>query len=67
MENAKIVNQIIEYVPTIDWSVSVDDEAVSLFETTIRYMGGLLAGYDLLNGPLRQLADDVSCGEIPRE
>lgn len=60
MENAEIVNQIIEYVPTIDWSVSIDNEAVSVFETTIRYMGGLLAGYDLLSGPLNQLAVDVS-------
>lgn len=62
MESAEIVNQIIEYVPTIDWSVSIDNEPVSLFETTIRYMGGLLSGYDLLNGPLKQLADDVSSG-----
>lgn len=60
MENAEIVNQIIDYVPSIDWSVSIDNEAVSLFETTIRYMGGLLSGYDLLSGPLKQLANDVS-------
>lgn len=67
MENAEIVNQIIDYVPTIDWSVSIDNEAVSLFETTIRYMGGLLSGYDLLSGPLKQLANDVSCRDIGYE
>jgi mannosyl-oligosaccharide alpha-1,2-mannosidase len=60
MGNAQIVNQILEHIPTIDWSVSADDEVVSLFETTIRYLGGLLAGYDLLTGPLSDLADDQS-------
>jgi mannosyl-oligosaccharide alpha-1,2-mannosidase len=54
----EIVNEIIDYVPTIDWSVSYDNEVVSLFETTIRYLGGLLSGYDLLSGPLAHLADN---------
>lgn len=54
----EIVNEIIDYVPTIDWSVSYENEAVSLFETTIRYLGGLLSGYDLLSGPLADLADN---------
>ena len=53
----EIVNEIIDYVPTIDWSVSYNDELVSVFETTIRYLGGLLSGYDLLSGPLAHLAD----------
>jgi mannosyl-oligosaccharide alpha-1,2-mannosidase len=53
-----IVNEIINYVPSIDWSVSANDEPVSLFETTIRYLGGLLSGYDLLSGPLIHLADN---------
>lgn len=60
MECPEIINQIIAYVPTIDWSVSYQDEAVSLFETTIRYLGGLLSGYDLLSGPLSHLADNVN-------
>jgi mannosyl-oligosaccharide alpha-1,2-mannosidase len=55
-----IVNQIVDYVPDIDWSVSANNEPVSLFETTIRYVAGLLSGYDLLNGPLSNLVDDVS-------
>ncbi|PPJ51735.1 hypothetical protein CBER1_08888 [Cercospora berteroae] len=58
MGEKEIVNQIIDYVPSIDWSVSADDEVVSLFETTIRYLGGLLSGYDLLSGPLADLADN---------
>ena len=56
----EIVNQIVDYVPSIDWSVSADDQPVSLFETTIRYVAGLLSGYDLLKGPLSDLVDDVS-------
>jgi len=60
MQIPEIVNQIVDYVPDIDWSVSADNEPVSLFETTIRYVAGLLSGYDLLNGPLSNLVDDVS-------
>lgn len=39
-----MVNQILDFVPSIDFSVSFDDTQVSLFETTIRYLGGLLSG-----------------------
>jgi hypothetical protein len=63
MGNAEIVNQIVNYVPDIDWSVSADDQPVSLFETTIRYVAGLLSGYDLLKGPLSGLCEDVSVPE----
>lgn len=38
------MNQILDFVPTIDFSVSFNDTEVSLFETTIRYLGGLLSG-----------------------
>ena len=57
MELPDIVNEIIDYIPTIDFSVT--SEQVSLFETTIRYLGGMLAGYDLLKGPLSSLAANV--------
>ena len=63
MGNSEVVNQIVNYVPDIDWSVSIDDQPVSLFETTIRYVAGLLSGYDLLKGPLSGLVDDVSVPE----
>jgi mannosyl-oligosaccharide alpha-1,2-mannosidase len=52
------VNEIISYIPLINWSVTTS--GVSLFETTIRYLGGMLSGYDLLSGPLAHLADDPS-------
>jgi hypothetical protein len=63
MGKSEIVNQIVNYVPNIDWSVSADDQPVSLFETTIRYVAGLLSGYDLLKGPLSDLCEDVSIFE----
>lgn len=44
MGEQEIVEQILDYVPTIDFSVSYNDTVVSLFETTIRYLGGLLSG-----------------------
>ena len=58
MEIPENVNEILGYVPTIDWSVSYDNEQVSLFKTTVRYLGGLLSGYDILSGPLTHLADN---------
>lgn len=60
MELPDIVNQIVDYVPDIDWSVSADNQPVSLFETTIRYVAGLLSGHDLLKGPFPDVVDDVS-------
>ncbi|CAK4031956.1 glycoside hydrolase family 47 [Lecanosticta acicola] len=60
MGNKEVVNQIINYVPKIDWCVSYQDEQVSLFETTIRYVAGLLSAYDLLSGPAENLAQDPS-------
>ncbi|CAN9209986.1 unnamed protein product [Alternaria alternata] len=56
MGQKDIVNEIIEYIPTINWAFTED--SVSLFETTIRYLGGMLSGYDLLSGPLAHLAND---------
>jgi mannosyl-oligosaccharide alpha-1,2-mannosidase len=55
MNERTIVNQIITYIPSINWSQTPSE--VSLFETTIRYLGGMLSGYDLLSGPLAHLAD----------
>lgn len=64
MEQTDIVNQILEFIPTIDFTkVNPDARAgaslsVSLFETTIRYVGGLLSAYDLLKGPFNHLEVD---------
>ncbi|KAK1759562.1 glycoside hydrolase family 47 protein [Echria macrotheca] len=47
MKNWDAVEQIVQYIPKIDFSKTTDD--VSLFETTIRYLGGLLSAYDLMS------------------
>lgn len=38
------VNQILEFVPTIDFTTTEEPGVISLFETNIRYFGGLLSG-----------------------
>lgn len=58
MENQPIVTDILDYIATIDYTASATE--VSLFETTIRYMAGMLSGYDLLKGPLSNLTTNVS-------
>lgn len=45
MENADVVSEILQYIPTINFNTTADPTiTLSLFETTIRYLGGLLAG-----------------------
>lgn len=45
MKDRESVNQILEFVPTIDFTTTAKvDEQISLFETNIRYFGGLLSG-----------------------
>ncbi|KIW02999.1 uncharacterized protein PV09_05657 [Verruconis gallopava] len=56
MELVNIVDEIVKYVPTINWSST--SSTVSVFETTIRYLGGLLSSYDLLNGPFSHLIEN---------
>lgn len=58
MDLPDIVKQIVDYVPSINFTQPKTGDPVSLFETTIRYMGGLLAGYDLLTGPLSSVAEE---------
>jgi mannosyl-oligosaccharide alpha-1,2-mannosidase len=45
MENKEVVQQIVEHIKTIDFTKTVKGgESVSLFETTIRYLAGLVSG-----------------------
>jgi mannosyl-oligosaccharide alpha-1,2-mannosidase len=45
MKDRESVNQILEFVPTIDFTTTAKvDEPISIFETNIRYFGGLLSG-----------------------
>lgn len=43
----KEFKQAQDFVGTIQWDKIKDDEPVQLFETVIRYVGGLLSAYDL--------------------
>ncbi|OJJ34983.1 hypothetical protein ASPWEDRAFT_40122 [Aspergillus wentii DTO 134E9] len=58
MRNADVVNQILDFIPTINFHNT--SSSVSLFETTIRYIGGMLSGYDLLKGPASDLVKNSS-------
>ena len=58
MESEPIVAEILNYIATIDYTTTATE--VSLFETTIRYLAGMLSGYDLLKGPLSNLTTNAS-------
>ncbi|KAL6713454.1 Mannosyl-oligosaccharide alpha-1,2-mannosidase 1B [Lecanora helva] len=58
MEIQPIVDDILEYIPTIDFTTTATQ--ISLFETTIRYVAGMLSGYDLLKGPLANLTTNTA-------
>jgi mannosyl-oligosaccharide alpha-1,2-mannosidase len=62
MGHQDIVEDIIGYIPYINWSRTTD--SVSLFETTIRYLGGLLSAHDLLTGPYAYWGLEVGLHEI---
>lgn len=55
--------EAVEAAVTIDFTMpTTDDTDISLFETTIRYLGGLLAAYDL-SGDARLLSKAVGLGD----
>ena len=56
-----IVTEIIQFIPTVDFTHS--EMEVNLFETTIRYLAGLIAGYDLLKGPFANMTTDAAAVE----
>lgn len=60
MEQTDIVNFILDYIPTVDFSKTVTprNSIVSVFETNIRYLGGMIGAYDLLTGPFSHLEVD---------
>lgn len=62
MEQTDIVNFILDYIPTVDFTRTVTPPGgvVSLFETNIRYFGGMLGAYDLLKGPFSHLDVDAA-------
>ncbi|KAH7473298.1 putative mannosyl-oligosaccharide alpha-1,2-mannosidase [Fusarium oxysporum f. sp. matthiolae] len=56
MEDAEIVDKILRQIMLTDFTVTVvPDQPISLFETTIRYLGA----YDLLFGSYKHLCTDM--------
>jgi hypothetical protein len=49
METPEVVKTILAHVKSIDFHNT--SSPISVFESTIRYMGGLLSAYELLTGP----------------
>lgn len=45
-------SEAVHRVARINWDATGDNQLCSLFETTIRYLGGLLAAYDLSHEPV---------------
>jgi len=64
MQLPDVVNQIIAHVSQINYAVSHNNESVSVFETTIRYLAGMLSGYDLLTGPLKHLVNSTNVQNV---
>ncbi|KAK6078011.1 glycosyl hydrolase family 47 [Seiridium cupressi] len=59
MEEAGIVDKILRQIAATDFTVTAEpNQLISLFETTIRYLGGLISAYDLLSGSHRHLVKD---------
>lgn len=63
MELPEVVDQILDHIATIDYSKT--STMVSLFETTIRYLGGMISAYDLLKGPFADLPPHVCTDPRP--
>ncbi|KAG6008070.1 hypothetical protein E4U54_008747 [Claviceps lovelessii] len=60
MNSLEIVQPMLDHIAGIDFSTTAEaNYGISLFETNIRYLGGLLSGYDLLTGPYKQLGADA--------
>lgn len=56
MEKVEVVNTVLQHIQSIDFSKT--KSPISVFETTIRYLGGMLSAYDLLTGPFSHLVSD---------
>ncbi|PBP19747.1 hypothetical protein BUE80_DR009390 [Diplocarpon rosae] len=62
MRNPEVVDTILQHIAKINFDDTPD--TVSLFETTIRYLGGMLSGYDLLQGPLSNLTSNRTAVDV---
>ncbi|KAI1803305.1 glycoside hydrolase family 47 protein [Daldinia bambusicola] len=59
MGKVDVVTEIVDHIQTINFNATAPgSENVSVFETTIRYLAGLLSAYDFLTGPLKEYVKD---------
>ncbi|KAF2668371.1 glycoside hydrolase family 47 protein [Microthyrium microscopicum] len=52
MDKKNIINIVLEHVAQTDFTHT--NTSISVFESTIRYIGGLLSAYELLSGPFQR-------------
>ncbi|KAI8628827.1 glycoside hydrolase family 47 protein [Xylariaceae sp. FL1651] len=65
MGNKEVIGEVVDHIKKITFNQTVPGaESVSLFETTIRYLGGMLSAYDFLTGPFAGTVDDDSVKAI---
>ncbi|KAG6028205.1 hypothetical protein E4U19_001609 [Claviceps sp. Clav32 group G5] len=65
MNSLDIVQPMLDHIAKIDFTTTAaSNYGVSLFETNIRYLGGLLSGYDLLTGPYKKLGANTQQVDI---
>ncbi|KAI5922420.1 glycoside hydrolase family 47 protein [Camillea tinctor] len=58
MGNQDVVNQIVDHIRTIQFNQTAQGaEQVSLFETTIRYLGGMVSAYDFMTSSAMSYGD----------
>jgi mannosyl-oligosaccharide alpha-1,2-mannosidase len=57
------VATILKHISTIDYTRPAPGESISVFETNIRYLGGMLSAYDLLSGPFASFPHDPTSRE----
>ncbi|KAK6518321.1 maturation of Asn-linked oligosaccharides protein [Arthrobotrys conoides] len=55
MELPEVVEEQLKFIAEIDYTKC--EHQISLFETTIRYLGGMISAYDLLTGPYSDLME----------
>ncbi|KAK4503868.1 hypothetical protein PRZ48_004783 [Zasmidium cellare] len=48
MDLEDVVEKMLKFIATVDFTTTDEGDPVNLFETNIRYIGGLISAYDLL-------------------
>ena len=51
-----VVLQILRHIATVDFKIVKGGTRISLFEVTIRQLGGMISAWDLLQGPYSHMA-----------